>query len=155
MHGIWPSTETAGMDRFWRYWGQRTGRWWVREEEEEEEKMTTPLREGQGYFLFLSFSLSFFLSFLLFIFLGPHPQHMEVRRARGWIGAVADGLHHSSWQYRRIPNPLSEARDWTWVIMDASQICFRWAAMGTPIFKHWHPRRKSRAEERIKTWILD
>ena len=32
-------------------------------------------------------------------------------------------LHHSSWQCR-ILNPLSEARDQTCVLMDASQICF-------------------------------
>jgi len=30
-------------------------------------------------------------------------------------------LHHSSWR-RRILNPLSEARDQTYVLMDASQI---------------------------------
>ena len=32
-------------------------------------------------------------------------------QARGHFGAVAAGLHHSSWQQRRILNPLSEARD--------------------------------------------
>ena len=30
-----------------------------------------------------------------FFFLEPHPRHMEVPRLRGWIGAVAAGLHHS------------------------------------------------------------
>ena len=34
--------------------------------------------------------LNFFL-----IFLGPHPQHMEVSQARGRIRAVATGLYHS------------------------------------------------------------
>ena len=29
-------------------------------------------------------------------------------------------------------NPLSKARDHTCVLMDASQICFHWAVMGTP-----------------------
>ena len=40
-------------------------------------------------------------------------------------------LDHSSWQ-PRILNPLSEARTRTWVLMDASQIHFRWAVAGTP-----------------------
>ena len=39
-------------------------------------------------------------------------------------------LHDSSWQCC-IFNPLSEARDWTWILMDASQICFCWATRGT------------------------
>ena len=33
-------------------------------------------------------------------------------------------LHHSSWQCQ-ILNPLGEARDQTYVLMDASQILFR------------------------------
>ena len=33
--------------------------------------------------------------FLVFVFLGPHPRHMEVPRLGGLIGAVAAGLHHS------------------------------------------------------------
>ena len=33
-------------------------------------------------------------------------------------------LHHSSWQCQ-IPNPLSEARDPTRILMDTSWICFR------------------------------
>ena len=37
-------------------------------------------------------------------------------------GLICD-LHHSSWQ-RQILNPLSEARDQTWVLMDARQIHF-------------------------------
>ena len=40
-------------------------------------------------------------------------------------------LHHSS-QQRRILNPLSEARDWTCVLMDTGQIRFCWTMMGTP-----------------------
>ena len=69
-------------------------------------------------------------------------------QARGRIGAVATGLSHSPsdagsklplWptpQLRQcwILNPLSEARDQTHVLMDTSQICFRWATMGTPVF---------------------
>ena len=41
------------------------------------------------------------------------------------------GLHPSSWQCQ-ILNPLSEAGDRTCVLMDASQIHFCWAMMGTP-----------------------
>ena len=40
-------------------------------------------------------------------------------------------LHHSS-QQCQILNPLSEARDWNCILMDASQIHFHWAMMGTP-----------------------
>ena len=42
-------------------------------------------------------------------------------------------LHHSSWQ-GQIPNPLSEARDQTRVLMDPSPVHYYWAAMGTPPF---------------------
>ena len=40
-------------------------------------------------------------------------------------------LHHSSWQHR-ILNPLSKARDQTCILMDTSQVHYRWARMGTP-----------------------
>ena len=39
-------------------------------------------------------------------------------------------LHHSS-QQRQILNPMSEARDRTHFLTEASQICFCWAMMGT------------------------
>ena len=54
------------------------------------------------------------------------------------LSRVCD-LYHSSWQ-RQILNLLSEARDWTCVLMDTSQIQFHWATMGTPrdsILNHW------------------
>ena len=35
---------------------------------------------------------------------------------------------------RRIPNPLSKARDWTHIVMDTSQICFHYTTMETPLF---------------------
>ena len=69
-------------------------------------------------------------------------------QARGWIklkppacntamvmpdlSCICD-LRHSSWQHW-ILNPLSKARDWTWVAMDASQIHFFCAMTGTPLF---------------------
>ena len=70
------------------------------------------------------------------VFLGPHPWHMEVSRlgvklelqplafataiAMQDLGRICD-LHHSSWQ-QRILNPVSEARDQTRVLMDASRV---------------------------------
>ena len=42
--------------------------------------------------------------------------------------------HHSSQQHQ-IPDPLSEARDQTSILMDASQIHFRCTTMGTPSLK--------------------
>ena len=39
-------------------------------------------------------------------------------------------LHHSS-QQRQILNPLSEARDQTFIFMDTSWVHFYWATMGT------------------------
>ena len=90
-------------------------------------------------FLFL-----FIYLFIYLIFLGPHPWHMS-SQARGQIGAVASGLaratampdlscicelHHSSQQHQ-ILNPLSRARDRTHILMDASQVHYHWATMGT------------------------
>ena len=42
-------------------------------------------------------------------------------QARDRVGAAAASLHHSS-QPCQIPDPLSEARDQTHILMDASQI---------------------------------
>ena len=42
-------------------------------------------------------------------------------------------LHHGSWQCH-IPDPTSEARDWTHILMDASRICFHCAMTGTSFF---------------------
>ena len=43
-------------------------------------------------------------------------------------------LPHRSQQHQ-IFNPLSEARDWTHVLMDTSQVHFCWATMGTPLWQ--------------------
>ena len=82
-----------------------------------------------------------FVGFFLcvsFVFLGLHLQHMEVPRlgveselklpAYTTATATRDlsrayDLHHSSRQCQN--NPLSEARDRTRVLMDASQVRFR------------------------------
>ena len=74
-----------------------------------------------------------------FCFLGPHPWHMEVPRLGvqselhlpAYTTATQDpsrvcNLHSSSWQHQ-IFNPLS-------FLVDASQIHFPWATMGTPRF---------------------
>ena len=69
--------------------------------------------------------------FFLFWLYRAAPMAYEGSQARGWIGATVAGLHHSSWQ-RWIPDPLSEAREWTHILMDASGIRFYCTAMGTP-----------------------
>ena len=89
---------------------------------------------------------SFVIVLFCFGFLGPHLQHMEVPRwevglelqlpAYATATATQDpshicDLHHSSWQHQ-IPDPLSEARDQTCILMDTSQICFCCATTGTP-----------------------
>ena len=73
------------------------------------------------YFLFFLFYL--FIFFCLFVFLGPHPQPMEVPRlvaeselqllayttaTATWNPSRVCDLHRSSWQ-RKILNPLNEA----------------------------------------------
>ena len=47
--------------------------------------------------------------------------------------SLAFDLHHRSWQWW-ILNPLSVARDRTYILMDTSQICFRCTTVGTPGF---------------------
>ena len=88
--------------------------------------------------LLVAFFLSFFFLFF-FCFLGLHPRYMEVPRlgvkselqlpttATATTTAMPDpsricDLHHSSWK-RQILNPLSEVRDSTHILMDASQVC--------------------------------
>ena len=91
--------------------------------------------------------LFFFLFFwgdVSFLFLGPHPRHMEVPRlgikselqptAYATTTVMCDpslicdpDLYHSSW-HRWILNPLSEARDGTCILMDS----FPLSPTGTP-----------------------
>ena len=83
---------------------------------------------------------------IFFFFLGPHSWHMEVPRlgiklelqlpAYTTVTAMQDlsyicNLHHST-QHHWIHNPLSDARDQTRILMVTSQVCYHWAAMGTP-----------------------
>ena len=67
---------------------------------------------------------------LFFVFLGLHPQHMEVPRL-----GVQSGLQLPAYTQPRqhwILNPLSKARDWIRNLMVPSLIRFRCAMMGTP-----------------------
>ena len=78
-----------------------------------------------------------YVFFFFCLFRAPTAAHGG-SQARGLIGAIAAGLHHnhssagsepsrvcnlhhSSWQ-RQTLNPLSEARDGTCVLMDASRV---------------------------------
>ena len=78
-----------------------------------------------------------------FFFPGLHLWHMKVLRLGdeselqlpAYTTATQDpscvcNLHHSSW-HSRFLNPLSEARDWSHVLMDTSWVCYCWAWMGT------------------------
>ena len=62
------------------------------------------------YFFFVFFSISW-----------ASPVAYGDSQTRGRIGAIAAGLHHSSWQCR-IFNPLSETRDRTRILMDTSHV---------------------------------
>ena len=69
-------------------------------------------------------------SFIFFGLLGPPLRHMEVPRL-GVESSTARpdpshicSLYHSSWQLC-ILNPLSKARDRTFILMDIGQIGFR------------------------------
>ena len=99
-------------------------------------------------FYFCLFIYLLFFIFLFFVFLGPHLWQTEVPRlgveselqlpACTTATATRDpscicNLHHSS-QQCWILNPLSKARDQTYILTDASQIRFHWATMGTPQF---------------------
>ena len=67
--------------------------------------------------------------------------------AKCWIRAIAAGLHcshsnlgsehiwdlHHNSRQGRIPDPLSEARDRTWILMDTSQVCYHWAIRELPL----------------------
>ena len=67
----------------------------------------------------------YFIYFLIFCLFSAAPTAYRVSQAKGWIRAVAAGLHHSSRQHR-ILNPLCDARDRTCVLVDISQIRFHW-----------------------------
>ena len=102
----------------------------------------------------IAFFLSFFRKILfLFFFLifnfclfRATPSAYGSSQARGWMGAIAAGLHRSHSNTGAEPHlqptpqltampvlkPLSEVRDQTRVLMNASQFCFHWATTETP-----------------------
>ena len=86
--------------------------------------------------------------FFSFVFLGPHPWHMEIPRLGvkselqlpAYTTATAMpypncifNLHHSSRQCQ-VLNPVIEARDKTCNLMVPSRICFHCTMMGTLLF---------------------
>ena len=90
------------------------------------------------FFLFLTKVYYYYYYYYHFCFLGPHSWHMEVPRlgvkselqglASDTATATPDlsricNLNHSSEQHH-ILNPLSEARDRTYVLMYTSQDCY-------------------------------
>ena len=89
--------------------------------------------------------------FFFSVFLGLHPRHMKF--PRGPVGATAAGLCHGYsnmgsepclWPTPQLtamldPYPLSKARDWTCILMDASEIRFHWATTGTPVILFFSP----------------
>ena len=92
--------------------------------------------------------LSKFFSLPFAFFWGAPSAAYGGSQARGQIGAAAAGhvtatatpdpslvcdLCHSS-QQRQIFSPLIRARDGTRILVDTSQVHFRWATMGTPKF---------------------
>ena len=87
-----------------------------------------------------------FFLFLFFCLFSAAPVAYGGSQARGRIRAVAASLHqattmldpsricnlHHSSQHCWILIPLGKARDWTCVLMDATQIRSHWAMTGTP-----------------------
>ena len=84
-----------------------------------------------------------YLFIYLFLLSRAAPIAYGSSPARGWIRAVAAGLchsnkwstlhlylHYSSQNHLNL-NPLSEARDQTYIFMDTCQIHFHWATTGT------------------------
>ena len=84
------------------------------------------VHEGSSFSTSLPrFSMGGYFFFFLFFWLlfRAAPVAYGGFLARGLIGAVAASLHHSSRQ-RQFSGPLSKARDRTYILMDACQICF-------------------------------
>ena len=101
------------------------------------------------FFLFMAaLSLWIFDSSLFFFLFRLYLEHLEVPMlgvelqlqllAYAPATAIPDPsrvyvLHHSSQQHR-ILKPLSMARDWTFILMDTSQVHYCWATMETLTF---------------------
>ena len=96
-------------------------------------------------FFFFWEHMTFIFIYLLGLFRAA-PVACVDSQAKGWVRAAAAVLHHSSRQHQ-ILNPRSEVRDRTCVLMDANQIRFCWATIGTP---HFHTIVKSKKESKLK-----
>jgi len=79
------------------------------------------------------YSYLFFFLFSFFCLFRAALMAYGGSQARGRIRATAASLHHSSRQHQ-ILNPLSEVRDQSCILMDASQICFLCTTTGTPLY---------------------
>ena len=81
------------------------------------------------YNVYVYSMVSFSLLFLFFWGGGLHPCHMEIPS----LGVESElQTYTTAHSQRWILNPLSEARDRSCVLMDASQIHFCGATTGTP-----------------------
>ena len=94
----------------------------------------------------LQFFFFFFWHLFIYLFLGLNSWHMEVPRlgvewelqlpAYTIATAMQDPSHvcdlHHSLQQHEILNPLREARDRTYILMDLVGFINRWAMKGTP-----------------------
>ena len=60
-------------------------------------------------------------------------------------------LHHSLRQ-RWILNPVSEARDWTYILVDTSWVCYYWPTVRTPLFIALFI--ESRLRKDARKWII-
>ena len=98
---------------------------------EEELKTASYLKRECKGFRGREWKLNFYDFISLFFFLRATSTAYGGSQARGRMGAVAAGLHHSS-QQCWILNPLSEARDGICILMDTNQIRFCRATMVTP-----------------------
>ena len=110
--------------------------------------------------------VSYFSFFLFFVLLGPHLQHMEVRRlgvnselqlpayttatAMQDLSHICD-LHHSSRQCQ-ILNRLSEARDQIRILMDASWVNHR-ATTRTPQVSYFSMHQFSTSQMKKKHYL--
>jgi len=128
---------------------------------------------SQQTFFLLYRSLSvgksfFFLSFFFFfVFFRAAPMAYGSCQARGQIRAAAASLyrsatwdlncvcdlHHNS-QQCQILNPLSEARDWTHILMNTSQVHYCWAMTGTTVEKFFPLEITTHGIKRTRIWVL-
>ena len=115
----------------------------------------------------------YFLYILIFFspFLVLHLQHMEVPRlgiklelqlpaytkaTATWDLSQVCNLHHSA-QRHGIPDPLSKAKDQTWILMGASRACYCWATMGFSHSTIWEPSLialRPMLEKVVHVWVL-